>query len=138
METEDFSGEREPPQFSLKCAYFLTDTSAAGMANTWIIPGRHKYDSFEAPPSGIGQPTGAIPVCCPANSCLIFDRRLFHTPTPNWSPITRKACFVGYGFRWLQPKDGMFVEPAMTEATCPVLKQMLGAAQFSAPVSSLL
>ena len=55
------------------------------------------------------------------------DRRLFHTPTPNWSPTTRKVCFVGYGFRWIQPKDGMYVEPAMEAATCPVLKQMLGA-----------
>jgi hypothetical protein len=55
------------------------------------------------------------------------DRRLFHTPTPNWSPTTRKVCFVGYGFRWIQPKDGMYVEPAMATATCPVLKQMLGA-----------
>ena len=58
--------------------------------------------------------------------------RLFHTPTPNWSPITRKACFVGYGFRWIQPKDGMFVEPAMAKATCPVLKQMLGVNQLFA------
>ena len=34
MEVEDFSGEREPPQFSLKCGYVLTDTPEAGMANT--------------------------------------------------------------------------------------------------------
>ena len=54
------------------------------------------------------------------------DRRLFHTPTPNWSPLTRQVCFVGYGFRWIQPKDGMYVEPAMEAATCPILKQMLG------------
>ena len=33
---------------------------------------------------------------------LMFDRRLFHTPTPNWSSTTRKVCFVGYGFRWLK------------------------------------
>ena len=54
------------------------------------------------------------------------DRRLFHSPTPNWSSVTRKVCFVGYGFRWIQPKDGMYVEPAMSKATCPILKQMLG------------
>ena len=102
MEEEDFSGDREPPQFSLKCGYFLTDASQPGMANTWIIPRRHKYDTFDAPSDGIGQPAGAIPVCASANSCLMFDRRLFHTPTPNWSSTTRKVCFVGYGFRWLQ------------------------------------
>ena len=66
------------------------------------------------------------------------DRRLFHTPTPNWSPLTRQVCFVGYGFRWIQPKDGMFVEPAMEAATCPILKQMLGyTVSAAAPFASL-
>jgi ectoine hydroxylase-related dioxygenase (phytanoyl-CoA dioxygenase family) len=56
---------------------------------------------------GIGQPEGAIPVLCPANSALIFDRRLYHTAAPNWSETIRKAFFVGYGFRWLRPMDPM-------------------------------
>jgi hypothetical protein len=72
MEEEDYSADREPPQFSLKCAYVLTDCDSPGMANTWIIPRRHKFDNFEAPVDGFGQPKGAIPVCCKANSCLIF------------------------------------------------------------------
>ena len=46
--------------------------------------------------SGIGQPEGAIPVLCPANSAMIFDRRLYHAAAPNWSQTLRKAYFVGY------------------------------------------
>ena len=126
MEAEDYSGERMPQQFSVKVGYVLTDTPTAGMANTWLLPRRHKSDSFERPPEGVGQPEGAVPVVCPANSCFIFDRRCFHSPTPNWSEQTRKVCFVGYSYRWLQPKDGMYVEPAMERARCPVLMQLLG------------
>jgi hypothetical protein len=79
MEAEDYSGEREPPQFSLKCGYVLTDCESPGMANTWIIPRQHKFDHFDAPLDGFGQPEGAIPVCCKANSCLIFVRCPFST-----------------------------------------------------------
>ena len=27
------------PRMSLKCAYYLTDCSAPGRGNTWIVPG---------------------------------------------------------------------------------------------------
>lgn len=128
-QSEDMEEQRddvEPFRFSIKCAYFLTDTLKSGMANTWIVPTQHKRGKLELPASGVGQPKLAAPALCPANSCLIFDRRLWHSPTPNWSNATRKVCFVGYSFRWCQPKDGMFVEPAMQAASCPILRQMLG------------
>ena len=32
-----------------------------------------------------------IPFAAPANSCCIFDRRLWHSATPNWSRVTRKV-----------------------------------------------
>lgn len=40
---------------------------------------------------------GAIPILCKANSAIIFDRRLWHSATPNYSTQTRHATFVGYG-----------------------------------------
>lgn len=57
----------------------------------------------------LGQPAGAVPVLCKANSCLIFDRRLWHAATPNWSGQQRIACFVGYAHRWLRPKEPLHV-----------------------------
>ena len=60
------------PRLSLKCAYFLTDCSSSGRANTWIVPGSHLLDTLPSVPGGRGQPPGAVPVLCPANSCLIF------------------------------------------------------------------
>ena len=72
------------------------------------MPGSHKLttDEFDAllPADGIGQPEGAIPVLAKAGQVMLFDRRLRHAATPNWSDRTRKAYFVGYSYRWLKPK----------------------------------
>jgi hypothetical protein len=100
---------------------------------------------------------GAIPILCKANSAIIFDRRLWHSATPNYSTTTRHATFVGYGYvrftaehrnlivrcvyptsiskprgcaccsyRWLMPKEAMYVEPALTASSCPIRSQLLG------------
>ena len=54
-----------------------------------------------------GQPEGAIPICCKENTCLIFDRRLWHTASPNWSEHNmRLACFAGYGSACPPPGPG--------------------------------
>ena len=34
---------------------------------------------------------------------------------------------MGYGYRWLAPRDAMYVEDAMSAVTCPIVRQMLGA-----------
>jgi len=89
----------------MKAAYYLTDMSEAGRANTWIIPGAHLAPRSPVEGLDLGQPEGAIPIRCPANSCLLFDRRLYHTATPHWEPEApvRQALFVGYAHRWLRP-----------------------------------
>ena len=115
------------PRLSVKCAYFLTDCSASGRANTWIVPGSHRLDTLPSVPGGRGQPAGAMPVLAPANSCLIFDRRLWHTASPNWSAEPRMVCFVGYSPRWMKARDAMWVEPSIERTSCPVVRQLLGA-----------
>ena len=118
---------RPAPRFSMKAAYYLTDVLSEGMGNTWLVPAQHlSPHPLVKPVSGIGQPDGAIAVKVKANSCLLFDRRCWHSPTPNWSASTRIACFVGYAYRWLRPKEPMFTEPALANTTCPVTRQLLG------------
>ena len=119
---------------SLKCAYYLTDCSDPGCGNTWLVPGSIHTDLakgatlFPADHTpGLGQPPGAIPLLVPANSCMIFDRRLWHAATPNWSQHERTVVFMGYGCRWLTPRDAMYVEDAMEAVECPIVRQMLGA-----------
>ena len=102
------------------------------MANTWIVPGRHMDAALETPEGNVGQPADAIPFAALANSCCIFDRRLWHSATPNWSQVSRKVLFLGYAWRWTQSKDPMFTERALAAERCPITKQMLGATTSNA------
>lgn len=113
------------PRLSLKVAYFLSDTSEPGRGNFWILPGSHRDDTLVRPENGVGQPEGAIPVCVPPGTAVFFDRRLWHTASPNWSDITRKILFYGYGYRWLRTKDDMTVQN-LWESSDPIRRQMLG------------
>lgn len=114
------------PRLSLKVAYFLTDMSEPGRGNFWIIPGSHKQDRLELPPEGRGQPEGAIPVCVKPGTAVFFDRRLWHTASPNGSDMTRKVLFYGYGYRWIRTKDDMTVQH-LWEDSDPIRRQLLGA-----------
>jgi ectoine hydroxylase-related dioxygenase (phytanoyl-CoA dioxygenase family) len=113
------------PRLSLKVAYFLSDISEPDRGNFWIIPGSHRDDTLVRPEGGIGQPEGAIPVCVKPGSAVFFDRRLWHTASPNWSDITRKVLFYGYGYRWIRTKDDMTVQ-SLWDQSDPIRKQMLG------------
>ncbi|MBW3625405.1 MAG: phytanoyl-CoA dioxygenase family protein [Armatimonadetes bacterium] len=113
------------PRLSLKVAYFLSDISEPGRGNFWIVPGSHLNDNLERPEGGEGQPEGAIPVCVKPGSAVLFDRRLWHSASPNWSDVTRKVLFYGYGYRWLRTKDDMTVE-SLWEQSDPIRKQLLG------------
>ncbi len=113
------------PRLSLKVAYFLSDISEPGRGNFWIIPGSHLDDTLVRPEGGVGQPEGAIPVTVKPGTAVFFDRRLWHTASPNWSDVTRKVLFYGYGYRWIRTKDDMTVE-SLWEQSDPVRKQLLG------------
>jgi len=113
------------PRLSLKVAYFLSDISEPERGNFWIIPGSHLNDTLERPESGTGQPKGAIPVCVKPGTAVFFDRRLWHTASPNWSTVTRKVLFYGYGYRWIRTKDDMTVSH-LWDRCDPIRRQLLG------------
>ena len=125
------------PRLSLKVAYFLTDVSEPGRGNFYIRPGSHLKSDMTVPVDEIGRdprearadavPDDAIPVCVEPGTAVLFDRRLWHSRSPNTSNITRKALFYGYGYRWIRPKDEMTVEP-LYEKSDPIRRQLLGAA----------
>jgi ectoine hydroxylase len=113
------------PRLSIKVAYFLSDVSEPDRGNFWIIPGSHLNDTIERPKNGVGQPEGAIPVTVKPGTAVFFDRRLWHAASPNWSDITRKVLFYGYGYRWIRTKDDMTVGHLL-EKSDPIRRQMLG------------
>ena len=122
----NFEMESHPrPRLSLKIAYFLSDTSEPGRGNFWVAPRSHLRDTIDRPASGIGQPQGAMPVLAKPGDAVFFDRRLWHAASPNWSDITRRVLFYGFGYRWLRTKDDMTVEH-LWECSSPIRRQLLG------------
>ena len=113
------------PRLSLKVAYFLTDLSEPGRGNFWVVPGSHIQDTIDKPADGIGQPEGAVPVLAKPGDAVLFDRRLWHTASPNWSDMTRRILFYGYGYRWLRTKDNMTVDH-LWDSCDPIRRQLLG------------
>ncbi len=113
------------PRLALKVAYFLSDTAQEGRGNFWVVPGSHLHDTLEMPAGGTGQPTGAEPVLARPGTAVFFDRRLWHTASPNWSDVTRKVLFYGYGYRWIRTKDDMTVTDLWSHSD-PIRRQLLG------------
>ncbi len=113
------------PRLSLKVAYFLSDTSEEGRGNFWVVPGSHLHDTLDRPADGHGQPAGATPVLAKPGTAVFFDRRTWHAASPNWSDVTRKVLFYGYGYRWIRTKDDMTVE-SLWEQSDPIRRQILG------------
>jgi ectoine hydroxylase-related dioxygenase (phytanoyl-CoA dioxygenase family) len=119
--------ETEPrPRISIKVAYFLTDVSEDGRGNFWVVPGSHLRNDIELPEGGMGQPEGAVPVLVKPGAAVIFDRRIWHTATPNFAPFARKVLFYGYGYRWIRTRDEMEFPQDWYDGSDPVLQQMLG------------
>ncbi len=119
--------ETDPrPRISVKVAYFLSDTTEPGRGNFYVIPGTHLQSKLEFPPDDVLDPEAATPVCVPPGTAVIFDRRLWHSRSPNYSDITRKVLFYGYSYRWLRPRDNMTVDHIMDHCD-PIRQQLLGA-----------
>ena len=112
------------PLLSIKVGFYLSDLSEPGCGQTYIIGGSHK--SGEPLPDNHDLPSTAVPVCVKPGTAVIFDRRMIHSiRSLNNSPITRKAIFIQYAFRWLSPVDAMTVE-SLRDRCSPARLQLLG------------
>jgi hypothetical protein len=123
--------ETDPrPRLSVKIAYFLSDLSEPGRGNLLVLPGSHLRNSIPRPDPGetfFEQPPGATPVLAPAGAAVIFDRRLWHSRSDNLSPITRKALFLAYTYRWISARDDCNYDPDWITSLSPVRRQLMGA-----------
>ena len=118
--------ESDPrPRLSLKIGFYLTDVSVSGRGNTLIVPGSHLQNAIDCPQDGRSNPPGAEPLCVPAGSALLLDRRTWHSRSANESDLTRKVMGLGYSYRWLRPKDEMTVAHLYPQLS-PIRRQLLG------------
>lgn len=113
------------PRLSVKVAYFLTNLTQSHYGNMYVVPGSH-LDTQHRQAKPTGDIEGAIPLCVPAGSAVIFDRRIFHSSSPNHGAHSRKAIFYGYSHRWFRPRDDMSVSH-LIEDLPPIQQQLLGA-----------
>lgn len=117
------------PMFSLKVAYVLSDLSETGRGATKIVPGSHLRNTLPRP---VGppypDPDGAVEVMADPGDAFVFDRRLWHSRSPNRSGITRKLLFVGYTYRWIRPLDHLPLDRRSQwwADRSPVQRQLLG------------
>ena len=115
----------------MKYAFWLSDVSETGRGNFKVVPGSHKTNWITGPPRRDVEwpdPDGAIEVTANAGDAVLFDRRLWHARSDNYSTITRKAMFVGYTYRWVAMRDendGIWSSP-LAESINPVQRQLLG------------
>ncbi len=114
------------PRLSIKVAYWLSNCSRPERGNLVVIPGSQNYDNLDELQDTMH--AGTVSICGNPGDAVIFDRRLWHSSSPNKSNLTRKALFYGYGYRWLQPKDNMTISPETIKQYGPIRQQLLGVA----------
>jgi ectoine hydroxylase len=124
--------ETDPrPRLSVKLAYWLSDVSEAGRGNFKVVPGSHLTNWVSGPPRRDVEwpdPEGAIEVTASPGDVVLFDRRLWHARSDNYSTYTRKAMFFGYTYRWIAMRDendGIWSADWADQIT-PVQRQLLG------------
>lgn len=124
--------ETDPrPRLSVFAAFWLSDVSQPDSGNMALVPGSHKRNWLPGPPDPSvewPEPEGATPLEVGAGDVALFDRRLWHTRTANYSDVTRKAVFFGYSYRWISIRDdvsGLHATPMFTGLN-RIQRQLLG------------
>jgi ectoine hydroxylase len=124
--------ETDPrPRLSVKLAYWLSDVSQPGRGNLKVIPGSHRTNRIAGPPRrdiAWPDPAGAVEVTANPGDVLLFDRRLWHARSDNYSAYTRKAMFFGYTYRWIAIRDDnqAIWSTDLAAQLTPVQRQLLG------------
>jgi len=119
------------PRLSVKLAYWLSDVSEPGRGNFKIVPGSHRANRIDGPPSRDvvwPDPEGAVEVTAAPGDVVLFDRRLWHARSDNYSSYTRKAIFFGYTYRWIAMRDenDTIWSTSLNTTLTPVQRQLLG------------
>jgi ectoine hydroxylase len=124
--------ETDPrPRLSVKLAYWLSDVSEPGRGNMKVVPGSHRANRICGPPSRNTvwpDPEGAIEVTAAPGDVVLFDRRLWHARSDNYSAHTRRAIFAGYTYRWIAMRDEneSIWRSEWSGQLSPVRRQLLG------------
>lgn len=90
---------RPIPLLQLKVGYYLTDMTKPWNGNLTVVPGSHKanLDPTEADMAKRDLFPGAVQVCAPAGTAIIFHNAIWHTGSPyKEANAGRKMLYYGY------------------------------------------
>lgn len=92
------------PLLQLKVGYYLSDMTEPGQGNLCVIPGSHK-SPLEPDPADRQNPAlfpGAIQICAPAGTALLFHNALWHSGGPWTKPGGRRLMlYYAYEHPWM-------------------------------------
>lgn len=113
------------PLLYMKICYILSDLSEPNRGNTTVVPqsGNHP---FNLQYKENGDVEGAVQICGKPGDAFIFAQNIWHSPSPNWSTLTRRQLFMGYAYLWMKPLDYHQVADHMFENASPERRQLLG------------
>ena len=92
---------RPIPLLQLKIGYYLTDMTQPGASHLMVVPGSHKAQHPPGPPSADGFLPGAVQVCAPAGSAILFHNALWHGIGPFHPGRHRKMLYYCYEHPWM-------------------------------------
>lgn len=99
----------EIPLLQLKVGYYLTDMTQPGNGNLTVVPSSHKARQIPSAKDLEAQLTqpGAVQVCAPAGSAILFHNALFHAAAPFSSPAHRRTMlYYAYEHPWMIGAQG--------------------------------
>jgi ectoine hydroxylase len=114
------------PHLATRVGYFFTSADRPMMGSLFVVPGSHRTAGRPAWDRTTDQPFGKFELLIGAGSAVLFDNRLWHSTSPNYSSVDRKNLYLEYCQRWMRPFDYHFQDEPVYAAASPVLKQLLG------------
>jgi hypothetical protein len=92
------------PLLQLKVGYYLSDMSAPGRGNLCVVPGSHRSGALPDPEDLRKTELfpGAVQVCAPAGSAVLFHNALWHSQGPWTQPNgARIMLYYAYEHPWM-------------------------------------
>lgn len=114
------------PLIAIKAGYWLSDVSKGDRGNLYVVPGSHRWDIIRGKNIRNDKlPRGAVPIKAKSGDVVLFDSRIWHARSNNFSEFTRKVIFIGYAYRWLRPRDDAKILPNLLKNANNNQKQLL-------------
>jgi hypothetical protein len=125
------------PLLQLKIGYFLSDMTTPGQGNLCLVPGSHRA-RCAADPQDLQRPDlfpGAVQVCAPAGSAVLFHNALLHSHGPFTKADGRRLLlYYAYEHPWMvASQEHWSYSPAFYNSLSPERRKFFHGFVFDPP-----